>query len=142
IDEATDRMEKVGWFASVGKIALMLEGYAVEMLAKAILVSRRPELVGDGRWSGPQKGHPLPELLALIRFEPESAEQKDLVSRLAGFVAWAGRYPIPKDYRESLAKLKGEDKLELAPGTYYSTSDRDHVDRLIVSLNRVLRERP
>jgi hypothetical protein len=138
IESGTTDGEKADWFMSVGKIALMLEGLAVEMFAKAIRVSRDPGLIRGGQWTGP-KGHRLPGLLAAVGFELASPVERDLVARLAAFVSWAGRYPIPKDYRESKPRLKGENKLELAPGTYYSTGDQHYVERLIARLDQILR---
>jgi hypothetical protein len=126
-------LEQIAALLSFGKTALMLDGFAVEMLAKAVIVRRNPNAVKDGQWFGPRKGHPLPELLQKIDFTLESPEEKDLVARLAAFASWAGRYPIPLDYSAATATHK-DGKLELAPGTYLSSADRGPVADLIARL--------
>jgi hypothetical protein len=110
---------------------MMLEGCAIEMLAKAVYVSQHPDSVEGGRWCDPPQGHDLPILLQLIRFPLGTSVETDLIARLAAFVAWAGRSPIPKAKRT-------RDGVELAPGTHFSTGDRDlvaHVfDRLSLAV--------
>jgi hypothetical protein len=137
--DAANNQKKMEWLVSVGKVSMMLEGCAIEMLAKAVLVKQNPALIENGRWCGPQTGHPLPKLLETVDFTLESSIEKDLVARLAGYVAWAGRYPIPKDYDKMAAKLTPRG-IELAPGTYLSTGDRDLVSRLFGRLRALTTE--
>jgi len=128
-------LEKIAWLMSVGKIAMMLDGFAVEMLAKAVMVRRDPDAVKDGRWRGRRKGHPLPALLEEIGF-PLSPDETALVAHLAAFAAWAGRYPIPLEYTATTAKVT-DGKIELAPGTLLSTDDRQAAADLIARLRRL-----
>ena len=80
----------------VAGAATLLFGLAVENLLKAIIITREPKTVEDGRlrdWPG--NGHELILLAekANIRLD---AQQQDLLQRLVAFVEWAGRYPVPK----------------------------------------------
>lgn len=133
IGASVDSPEKRRWLVSVGKIAMMLEGCALEMLAKAVYVSQHPDSVQGGRGCGPPQGHDLPILLQLIRFPLGTSVETDLIARLAAFVAWAGRYPIPKAKRT-------RDVVELAPGTHVSTGDRDLVAHLFDRLSLAVPE--
>ena len=84
----------------VGVSCMMLTGFALENAVKGVLLKRRPELAKKGRsprWPG--GGHDLPRLFeeagVLI-----SEGERDVVQRLAEFVTWRGRYPMPQRMEE------------------------------------------
>jgi hypothetical protein len=134
-------------------IALMLEAFAVENLAKAMLVHRDPNLVQDGEWKGPRRGHPLLDLLQQARFDV--AADRDLVRRLERFVE-TPRYPIPLKFDRLIPERKGLREfefppepanpsgrymeVELARGTYFEAGDREKCAALIARLDGRLRE--
>jgi hypothetical protein len=80
----------------VASAATLLFGLAIENLLKAIIISKEPKTVEDGKlrnWHG--NGHEL-ILLAEKANIMLDEQQKDLLQRLVAFVEWAGRYPVPK----------------------------------------------
>jgi hypothetical protein len=82
----------------IASCAMLLYGLSLENLIKAVIIKGKPELISNGellKWPGGGKhGHNLIGLFeeAVIDF---SNGQSDIVVRLASFVLWAGRYPIP-----------------------------------------------
>jgi hypothetical protein len=80
--------------------ATMLYGLALENLLKAIVIQVQPTAIVDHKlrkW--PSGGHDLLLLRKEARLGVNDSE-KDLLTRLAAFVKWAGRYPIPKSALE------------------------------------------
>jgi hypothetical protein len=78
----------------------MLSGLAIENLLKAYIVQAKPNAVVNGRlrkW--PKDGHDLFLLCEEAQISLDNSE-KDLLTRLAAFVRWAGKYPIPKSASE------------------------------------------
>jgi len=74
---------------------MLLTGYALENVIKALLLIKRPDLCKPGRaprWPG--GGHNLPKLFdeADVGF---SSDEQRLLDRLRAFVTWRGRYPMP-----------------------------------------------
>jgi hypothetical protein len=77
-------------------VAMMLGGFALENLAKALIVAQRPELVQQGGQLGRPLGtHDLERLLGEAAVSLTDDERRTVV-RAAQFVLWAGRYPTPK----------------------------------------------
>ena len=113
----------------------LLAGYAVELLLKAILISRRPEILSDGAlspkaWTGRSNGHALQALATEAQVQLNSDEQ-DLLFRLECFVTWSGRYPVPTksvNYPEG-SKSSGE--------RTFKTSDPRLIANLCDRLERI-----
>jgi hypothetical protein len=74
----------------LGPTYMMLAGLAVENLAKALIVSRRP-----AEATRITNFHLNERLLKEAEVESDYGEL-DLVRRLRTFLIWAGRYPVPK----------------------------------------------
>lgn len=77
----------------IGSTAMMLGGFAIENLLKAIKVSQGSQ-VFDDRGFFTLKTHNVLELAVEAGVELDAAEEA-LLERLEQFVIWAGRYPIP-----------------------------------------------
>lgn len=83
--------------------ALMLAGFALENLAKGLIIAKEPNVVGDkelARWSV-RSGHEISGLFSRVGVLPESAAELVTVERLEYFARWAGRYPVPMRFAES-----------------------------------------
>ncbi len=81
--------------------ALMLRGFSIENLAKALIVKRNTASVRPGQlpvWpvDGPQQ-HDLWALIQAAGVSLDEHEQ-EFVQLLAGTVLWGGRYPTPTRY--------------------------------------------
>jgi len=84
---------------SVAGQYMMLAGFAIENLAKGLILVREPYRVQPDpakpgrllRWEG--SGHLLEPLLHDAH-ETTSAAESELVSRFETFINWAGRYPV------------------------------------------------
>ena len=108
-------------------IYLMLCGLSLENLGKGIAIARDPALVEpDASGKVVSWGHLSRALLTnhAIGFDEQEGE---LIDRLAMFVQWAGRYPVPRFARE----LSSRRIFEL-PG------DRDAIDALYQRLHAEL----
>ena len=84
--------------------ATLMCGLAFENLFKAAIIKCKGASLKNGRlqeWPG--KGHDLIALadISHIKLTPE---RRDLLSRLAAYVVWAGRYPIPKSQEKMALK--------------------------------------
>jgi len=78
---------------------LMLMGFAMENILKAIIVSQDPnayknKALRQKKLPADLDGHGLLELAASINFELD-AEEKSVLGRLEDHLVWAGRYPVP-----------------------------------------------
>jgi len=76
--------------------ATLLFGLAIENLLKAIIISKEPKPVENGKlrdWPG--NGHELIRLAENANINL-NMQQRDLLNRLVAFIEWAGRYPVPK----------------------------------------------
>lgn len=74
---------------------MLLTGYALENVVKALLLVRRPELRRPGRaprWPG--GGHDLTKLFGEAGVVV-SPDERQMLDRLRAFVVWRGRYPMP-----------------------------------------------
>ncbi len=80
-------------------VRAMLLGYAIECAMKCYWVKRGNQIVQNGRFIGvPGAGaeHNLVQLAKVVNFAPTQREA-DVLTRLAKFIRFAGRYPIAKD---------------------------------------------
>ncbi len=89
-----DGASGIGEDAALGAAYMLLTGYALENVIKALLLIKRPELCKPGRaprWPG--GGHNLPKLFdeGDVRL---SSDERQLLDRLRAFVVWRGRYPM------------------------------------------------
>jgi hypothetical protein len=64
IASSSDVCQKTERLVRGGRIAMMLEGLAIETLAKAVLVKQGNPVVADGRWVLRGDGHDIPTLVA------------------------------------------------------------------------------
>lgn len=112
-----DGVESEAPLQSIGDLQLwparlLLAGVAIELLAKGLLVARDPSLVQGGALAPHLTNHNLSQLLQKGEVVLDAMEE-DLVKRLAVFIRWAGRYPIPinlKTYRaEGSAEYRSMD---------------------------------
>ena len=91
--------------SDVGRVFMMLSGFALEALIKGIVVAETPEVVQPDpdkptklfRWKG--SGHELRNLLADLKVPMDNLES-DVLRRLEVFVKWGGRYPVSKQALE------------------------------------------
>ena len=79
-------------------VCLLLFGFALENLAKGVIVCQDPSLVGKAklrRWHG--KGHDLVKLFAQaqVALDPDEQHTLERTSRLA---EWKGRYPVAMNF--------------------------------------------
>jgi hypothetical protein len=92
-----DGASGIGEDAALGAAYMLLTGYALENVIKALLLTKRPELREPGpvpRWPGGGGGHNLPMLFDAGAVGLGSDERR-LLDRLRAFVVWRGRYPMP-----------------------------------------------
>jgi hypothetical protein len=79
-------------------VCFMLFGFALENLAKGIIVCPDPSLVsraGLKRWHG--RGHDLAALFSRADI-PVSTEEHQTLERISRIVAWKGRYPVAMSF--------------------------------------------
>jgi hypothetical protein len=82
--------------------ALMLAGFALENLAKGLIVAREPQVVGErelARWNL-RSGHEITGLFKRANL-PLGEDERLTVQRLEYFARWAGRYPVPMKFEEN-----------------------------------------
>lgn len=96
---------------NLGFASLLLKGYAVECLMKAIGLLRGEQLVRNGKYRGP-KHHNLYELARYFKLIDTQdplfdKEQKDVLKRLSQYTTSLGRYPIPKNEDEYAKQQTG-----------------------------------
>jgi hypothetical protein len=111
-----------GAIAQVGPIDLMLRGFAVECLLKAIWVKKGNLLTRGGRLVPIQAGaHDLVQIAHRVGFRL-TAREKDVLRRLSHFATYAGRYPVPTRAADmALTRAVGGGKA--APTTWGSTDN-------------------
>ncbi|HAF11548.1 MAG TPA: hypothetical protein DCK98_15910 [Chloroflexi bacterium] len=82
----------------------MMFGFALENLAKAIIVCHDPVLVRRDKlqkWHG--HGHDLGRLFDWAKI-PLSDGERQVLDRAARLIAWKGRYPVPMSFYEAGAQ--------------------------------------
>ena len=98
---------------------MLLCALTVENLLKGLLVLKEPALNVDGEFA--HRSHDLTVLLTRADLNV-TAKEADLLERLATFLSWAGRYPIPlKHTNFATRRLETGQKVSTAYGT---SSDR------------------
>jgi hypothetical protein len=116
----------------ISPVYMLLAGLALENLAKGILVGENPQLVEEGGLSSRvTTGHLSPGLLGRAGVGLNQHE-RDLVERLAVFVVWGGRYPVPKYFSglwPTPYPMGG-----IGPKTYILHDDRAAFDALFARL--------
>lgn len=119
----------------IASTAMMLGGFAIENLLKAIKVSQGSQ-VFDGRGFFTVKTHNVLELAVEAGIELDAAEEA-LLERLEQFVIWAGRYPIPLSSEDLRPRTLENDGF--APRTCISISgDFDAVTAFAEKLKKKL----
>jgi hypothetical protein len=123
---------------SVAPVYMMLAGLALEALVKGIIVAREPHRIGRGtssqklmlEWGA--REHLSTDLVRRAG-RKLTTEEGAVVDRLAMFVRWAGRYPVPKDPSE-LGPGWGESHR----GAFWTKHDFEIVDQLRTELRKTL----
>jgi hypothetical protein len=83
--------------------ALMLAGFALENLAKGLIIAREPERVRRDhlqKWSK-GAGHELGDLLRGAGVDVAAGGEALTIERLEYHARWAGRYPVPMWFPEN-----------------------------------------
>src|SRR4051794_313655 len=94
-----------GWTApqtggSTSDVCFMLFGFALENLAKGIIVCRDSKMVTRrrlGKWHGARHGHDLARLFDLAKISVTD-DERGLLVRATRLAVWRGRYPVPMDF--------------------------------------------
>jgi hypothetical protein len=99
------RFELADWQDDWGDLpaTLMLAGFALENLAKGLIIAKEPNVVRDThleRWST-RSGHEIPDLLNRAAITLVDDSERLVVARLEYFARWAGRYPVPMKFAEN-----------------------------------------
>lgn len=117
---------------------LMLRGFAVECLLKALWVLRGGKICVDGKYVG-VKGAGDHNLIQLCDANKLSFTEpkRDVLKRLSIFMTSVGRYPIPKHWSETkIQSTLGGGK---APPTCWVTpSDDEAYDSIVKILHEAL----
>ena len=93
-------------------IAMGHAGQAIEILLKGICITKRPEVVADGKLTR-LKTHDVVKLAATADIVLD-AQEVTLLNQLAAFVVWAGRYPLPLALgKTGFAVIRPEDKARI-----------------------------
>jgi hypothetical protein len=80
------------------EVCFMLFGFALENLAKGIIVCRDPERVTQSGFKGwDKRGHKLVELFEQAKYKLTDDERK-LLERVTRLTEWKGRYPLPMGF--------------------------------------------
>ncbi len=121
---------------------LMLFAYAVENLLKGSLVAREgPALRSDpkfrqrGLLPAVLRGHNLLDLALRLNLQLDPREREALL-RLERSAVWAGRYPVPLNYRDTdNRKVHGGTPFHIG---YLSSADLTYLAELVLELRRQL----
>lgn len=86
--------------AQLHGIAFMLAGFALENLAKGVLISRNPALVEDsGRLSDSLNTHDLQALVSEC-LDDLSSRENLVLEEVGTYTRWGGRYPVPLKWEQ------------------------------------------
>ncbi len=88
---------------STRDVCFMLFGFALENLAKGIIVCRDPKRVSRGklaRWHRRGSGHQLVRLFESAEI-PFTIEEREVLERMSRTTEWQGRYPVPMDFNNA-----------------------------------------
>ncbi|MBP0725946.1 hypothetical protein J5Y03_12265 [Bacillus sp. RG28] len=95
IDESKDEKLELDDLLSVSRSYMLLSGFAIENLLKAIAIKGNPELyVDDENKKLTDLNHNLNKLVDKLNISVNS-EEKEILEKLSEYVYWAGRYPTP-----------------------------------------------
>jgi hypothetical protein len=117
---------------------VLLAGLSLELLAKAILIERDPNLVSNSgleSW-GKGSGHELPLLLKKVGVNLDE-EETYLAERLGESVVWAGRYPIPRRAESFAPRLTPQGELA-SPGDFRPETDPSRIEAIWERLKSIL----
>jgi len=135
VEAAPEELEKTNRIFEYWPIASMLAGMALESMAKAVQIRQNPALVTEGKWT--LKEHDLEKLVAGAGLSVAPAE-KSLLFQFTGFVRWAGKYPVPLEWRGLALTVKEPGIAEVPAGTIMRSDDRDLTTRLFKRLEELL----
>src|SRR5262249_30723614 len=119
------------------RVAAMLAGLGVEVLAKAVCVKQDPAavLTSDGKWKLRQ--HELVDLVSRTGVSLDQ-DERGVLTQLEGFVRWSGRYPIPLEASVMTPKVIAGVGMVLPPGTLSGSRDRAVVGGIVRKLEELL----
>lgn len=91
--------------AQVLSSVMLLYGFGIECLLKALWLKRGNTIVDDGKYIGIKgvQDHKLHELADALSFRI-SKEERELLIRISVFITSTGRYPIAKNWNETRIK--------------------------------------
>jgi hypothetical protein len=144
-DRAITSITDLGWVRDwappikggrLGEVCFMLLGFALENLAKGVIVSRDPKLVSKERlsnWHG--QGHNLIALFEWAKISVTDDERK-ILDRTTRVIEWKGRYPVPMDFYE----VGPQDHLleYIAAGDYLPSDEYDGLTALYDKAEKAL----
>lgn len=117
---------------------LMLRGFAVECLLKALWVMRGGKICVEGKYVGINGAgdHNLIQLSDVNKLS-FTEPQRDVLKRLSIFMTSVGRYPIPKHWHETkMQSTLGGGKA--SPPHWVTPSDDENYDSIVNILNEAL----
>ena len=129
---------------STSEVCFMIFGFALENLAKGIIVCRDPTVVGKRRlsnWHG--NGHDLVALFDRAAI-PISEEERQALDRTTRITEWKGRYPVAMNFDE----VGAQDRIigHVAVSNVWPATDYGHLcalyDRAKQMLVKAMEERP
>jgi hypothetical protein len=117
---------------------LMLTGFAVECMLKALWVKRGNKLAVRGKYVGVKgaAGHALLQLADTVGLclDPRA---RDVLKRLSIIMTSAGRYPIPRDWSvRRIQKLRGGGKG--IPEFWQHPADNQTIEGVVTALEKEL----
>ncbi|MGO4500038.1 hypothetical protein AB4114_29605 [Paenibacillus sp. 2RAB27] len=119
---------------------MMLLGYSLEVLIKGIYLINNKTIVTNGtlnRWPG--NGHSLLQLVEFVNKSDGGAtitlskDEQYLLIRLSEFTIWAGKYPIPKNYKTKMPQEMSDGSRVIL--TSFISGDIETFDRLFIKLS-------
>jgi hypothetical protein len=113
------------------RVYYLLLGFAVETLAKGILVGRNPKYFSENR----NMTHEIQDYVAECDFDFDEKKRK-LLEELSIIVKWKGRYPTPKKLRD-WALRKASNGANSPPGTI-SPNDKQDLEEIYSALHNTL----
>lgn len=87
--------------------AWLLYGLAIENTLKGLTIANNPTFKKDNRLHKKIAIHNLNDLAFLAKV-PTDQYERNLLTLLTNQISWAGRYPIPLQYREIIPKYVGK----------------------------------
>src|SRR5216684_547258 len=88
---------------TVRPVEMMLRGFALENLLKALWVKQKNPIVSGNKYIGVTGAgdHDLVQLADAVGL-PTGPESRDVLKRLSAFITFVGRYPIPAHAQRGL----------------------------------------